>query len=233
MCWVFTETATSQSILGSVQIKTSIHSVHSGHKSFSMPMCVLIISTRFVAAVAWVTIRLCLPHILCPASERRRSFGSRRRGRFIPHWKVISRLPGSEESRVCRVSKTYPERERKWASLYTKFSTRYSNALNHIINTYISSNLAISFNILFRIINIFKCFVVPVPTSIKLPENTRPRYLEDEGLYVGKRPPMSRTNENILESRILKMEEVISPNILDSVTMSLAMNLPGILWNAF
>ncbi|XP_060934901.1 coiled-coil and C2 domain-containing protein 2A [Limanda limanda] len=47
----------------------------------------------------------------------------------------------------------------------------------------------------------------PVPTSIKLPENMRPRYLEDEGLYVGKRPPMSRTNENILESRILKMEE--------------------------
>ncbi|XP_034439530.1 coiled-coil and C2 domain-containing protein 2A-like [Hippoglossus hippoglossus] len=47
----------------------------------------------------------------------------------------------------------------------------------------------------------------PVPAFIKLPENTRPRYLEDEGLYVGKRPPMSQTNENILENRILKMEE--------------------------
>ncbi|CAB1451133.1 unnamed protein product [Pleuronectes platessa] len=47
----------------------------------------------------------------------------------------------------------------------------------------------------------------PVPTSIKLSENMRPRYLEDEGLYVGKRPPMAQTNENIMENRILKMEE--------------------------
>ncbi|XP_040896220.1 coiled-coil and C2 domain-containing protein 2A isoform X2 [Toxotes jaculatrix] len=47
----------------------------------------------------------------------------------------------------------------------------------------------------------------PVPTSIKLPENMKPRYLEDEGLYVGERPPVSLTNENILENRILKMEE--------------------------
>ncbi|XP_039985612.1 coiled-coil and C2 domain-containing protein 2A isoform X2 [Xiphias gladius] len=46
-----------------------------------------------------------------------------------------------------------------------------------------------------------------VPTSIKLPENMEPRYLEDEGLYVGERPPVSLTNENILENRILKMEE--------------------------
>ncbi|KAK2907561.1 coiled-coil and C2 domain-containing protein 2A isoform X2 [Channa argus] len=46
-----------------------------------------------------------------------------------------------------------------------------------------------------------------VPTAVKLPENMKPRYLEDEGLYVGKRPPVSLTNENILENRILKMEE--------------------------
>ncbi|XP_047443097.1 coiled-coil and C2 domain-containing protein 2A isoform X3 [Mugil cephalus] len=46
-----------------------------------------------------------------------------------------------------------------------------------------------------------------VPTSVKLPENMKPRYLEDEGLYVGERPPVSLTNENILENRILKMEE--------------------------
>ncbi|XP_027146033.1 coiled-coil and C2 domain-containing protein 2A [Larimichthys crocea] len=46
-----------------------------------------------------------------------------------------------------------------------------------------------------------------VPTSIKLPENMKPRYLEDEGLYVGERPIISLTNENILENRILKMEE--------------------------
>lgn len=44
----------------------------------------------------------------------------------------------------------------------------------------------------------------------------KPRYLEDEGLYVGERPPVSLTNENILENRILKTEEV---------TTSLAMSV--------
>ncbi|KAK7919323.1 hypothetical protein WMY93_010607 [Mugilogobius chulae] len=47
----------------------------------------------------------------------------------------------------------------------------------------------------------------PVPTSVKLPENIKPRYLEDEGLYVGERPPVSLTNENILENRLLKSNE--------------------------
>ncbi|XP_019733890.1 coiled-coil and C2 domain-containing protein 2A isoform X3 [Hippocampus comes] len=46
-----------------------------------------------------------------------------------------------------------------------------------------------------------------VPISVKLPENVRPRYLEEEGLYVGERPTVTSTNENILENRILKMEE--------------------------
>lgn len=52
-----------------------------------------------------------------------------------------------------------------------------------------------------------------VPTSIKLPENVKPRYPEDEGLYVGERPPVSRSNENMLENRVLKTEEVMTrPN---------------------
>ncbi|XP_075901549.1 coiled-coil and C2 domain-containing protein 2A isoform X3 [Nelusetta ayraudi] len=46
-----------------------------------------------------------------------------------------------------------------------------------------------------------------VPTSIKLADNVKPRYPEDEGLYVGERPPMSRANENIVENRLLKTEE--------------------------
>uniref|UniRef100_A0A3B3VB92 Coiled-coil and C2 domain containing 2A n=1 Tax=Poecilia latipinna TaxID=48699 RepID=A0A3B3VB92_9TELE len=46
-----------------------------------------------------------------------------------------------------------------------------------------------------------------VPTSVKLPENTKPRFLEEEGLYVGQRPAVSLTNENISENRILKMAE--------------------------
>ncbi|XP_074523807.1 coiled-coil and C2 domain-containing protein 2A isoform X2 [Halichoeres trimaculatus] len=54
---------------------------------------------------------------------------------------------------------------------------------------------------------LFKPSFRTVPTSVKLPVNMKPRYLEDEGLYVGERPPVSLTNENILENRILKMEE--------------------------
>ncbi|XP_043080753.1 coiled-coil and C2 domain-containing protein 2A isoform X3 [Puntigrus tetrazona] len=47
----------------------------------------------------------------------------------------------------------------------------------------------------------------PVPASGKLPENVRPRFLEEEGLYVGERPPVCLTNQNILENRILKQAE--------------------------
>ncbi|KAM9384360.1 coiled-coil and C2 domain-containing protein 2A isoform 2-T2 [Pholidichthys leucotaenia] len=54
---------------------------------------------------------------------------------------------------------------------------------------------------------LFKPSFRTVPTSVKLPENVKPRFLEDEGFYVGERPPVSVTNENILENRILKTEE--------------------------
>ncbi|KAM9445041.1 coiled-coil and C2 domain-containing protein 2A [Clarias gariepinus] len=47
----------------------------------------------------------------------------------------------------------------------------------------------------------------PVPASSKLPENVRPRYLEEEGLYVGERPYVSRTNQNIMENRIIKQNQ--------------------------
>lgn len=52
-----------------------------------------------------------------------------------------------------------------------------------------------------------------VPASSKLPENVRPRYLEEEGLYVGERPPVCLTNQNILENRILKQVEVIQETV--------------------
>ncbi|XP_002746014.3 coiled-coil and C2 domain-containing protein 2A isoform X2 [Callithrix jacchus] len=42
-----------------------------------------------------------------------------------------------------------------------------------------------------------------VPTYKKLPENVQPRFLEDEGLYTGVRPEVSRTNQNIMENRLL------------------------------
>ncbi|XP_065840222.1 coiled-coil and C2 domain-containing protein 2A-like [Oscarella lobularis] len=41
----------------------------------------------------------------------------------------------------------------------------------------------------------------------KLPEETEARHLEDEGLYVGKRPPVSWRNYNRLENRLLRQED--------------------------
>ena len=49
-----------------------------------------------------------------------------------------------------------------------------------------------------------------VPTYKKLPENVQPRYLEDEGLYIGARPEVPRTNQNIMENRLLTQEPVSS-----------------------
>ncbi|XP_075714376.1 coiled-coil and C2 domain-containing protein 2A [Rhinoderma darwinii] len=46
-----------------------------------------------------------------------------------------------------------------------------------------------------------------VPSSQKVPENRQPRYLEDEGLYIGERPKISQTNQNLLENRILQQDE--------------------------
>ncbi|XP_069868393.1 coiled-coil and C2 domain-containing protein 2A isoform X1 [Dipodomys merriami] len=45
-----------------------------------------------------------------------------------------------------------------------------------------------------------------VPTYKKLPDNVQPRYLEDEGLYIGARPEVARTNQNIMENRLLRQE---------------------------
>ena len=56
----------------------------------------------------------------------------------------------------------------------------------------------------------------------------KPRFLEDEGLYAGERPSVSLTNENILENRILKTEEVMSNNMPDYSAASPALTL---FWN--
>ncbi|XP_033266555.2 coiled-coil and C2 domain-containing protein 2A isoform X2 [Orcinus orca] len=45
-----------------------------------------------------------------------------------------------------------------------------------------------------------------VPTYKKLPENVQPRYPEDEGLYIGARLEVPRTNQNIMENRLLMQE---------------------------
>uniref|UniRef100_A0A8C6K4A6 Uncharacterized protein n=1 Tax=Melopsittacus undulatus TaxID=13146 RepID=A0A8C6K4A6_MELUD len=46
-----------------------------------------------------------------------------------------------------------------------------------------------------------------VPASEKMPRDMQPRYLEDEGLYIGERPFVSQSNQNILENRILRQEQ--------------------------
>jgi hypothetical protein len=53
-----------------------------------------------------------------------------------------------------------------------------------------------------------------VPTYKKLPENIQPRFLEDEGLYIGARPEVARTNENIMENRLLIQEPVSRDRVL-------------------
>uniref|UniRef100_A0A8C4Z5I0 C2 domain-containing protein n=1 Tax=Gadus morhua TaxID=8049 RepID=A0A8C4Z5I0_GADMO len=53
----------------------------------------------------------------------------------------------------------------------------------------------------------YRYHTVIVMEGRKLPDDAQPRYLEEEGLYVGERPPVTPSNENILENRVLKQEE--------------------------
>ncbi|XP_009694196.1 PREDICTED: coiled-coil and C2 domain-containing protein 2A-like [Cariama cristata] len=55
---------------------------------------------------------------------------------------------------------------------------------------------------------LFTPSMLAVPASEKMPRNMQPRYLEDEGLYTGERPFVSQSNQNILENRILRQEQV-------------------------
>ena len=51
----------------------------------------------------------------------------------------------------------------------------------------------------------------PVPVSDKLfVEDVEPRKLEDEGLFVGKRPPESAGNIARMEQRLLQEKEKVS-----------------------
>ncbi|XP_012579493.1 PREDICTED: coiled-coil and C2 domain-containing protein 2A [Condylura cristata] len=46
-----------------------------------------------------------------------------------------------------------------------------------------------------------------LPTYKKLPENVQPRFLEDEGLYIGVRPAVPRASQNIMENRLLEQQQ--------------------------
>ncbi|XP_072412511.1 coiled-coil and C2 domain-containing protein 2A isoform X4 [Chiloscyllium punctatum] len=54
---------------------------------------------------------------------------------------------------------------------------------------------------------LFTPSILTVATSEKIPEDMQPRFLEDEGIYVGERPKVSKSNQNILEHRLLKNKE--------------------------
>ncbi|XP_077862043.1 coiled-coil and C2 domain-containing protein 2A-like [Saccoglossus kowalevskii] len=49
----------------------------------------------------------------------------------------------------------------------------------------------------------FRPSVATVPANQKVRENQEPRYLEDEGFYVGIRPPVEKRNVNIEEQRLI------------------------------
>ena len=56
-----------------------------------------------------------------------------------------------------------------------------------------------------------------VPAIEKVEKETQPRYLEDEGFYVGTRPQTSGWNQNMMEHRLLKEAEKVSAHrILDT-----------------
>ncbi|XP_072921083.1 coiled-coil and C2 domain-containing protein 2A isoform X2 [Hemitrygon akajei] len=54
---------------------------------------------------------------------------------------------------------------------------------------------------------LFTPSILAVSTSEKVPENMQPRYPEDEGIYVGEKPKVSKPNQNIFENRLLKNED--------------------------
>ena len=63
---------------------------------------------------------------------------------------------------------------------------------------------------LFIIYIIFSFINVLVPATEKVEKEAQPRFLEDEGFYVGTRPQTSGWNQNRMEHRLLKEAESVS-----------------------
>ena len=55
--------------------------------------------------------------------------------------------------------------------------------------------------------NIFVPSSSPVNTQLKLPKDVMPRILEEEGIYVQKKPRIYKKTCNKMENRLLKLEE--------------------------
>ena len=63
---------------------------------------------------------------------------------------------------------------------------------------------------LFLIYIMFSFINVLVPATEKVEKEAQPRFLEDEGFYVGTRPHTSGWNQNRMEHRLLKEAESVS-----------------------
>nr|CAB3228105.1 coiled-coil and C2 domain-containing protein 2A [Phallusia mammillata] len=56
-------------------------------------------------------------------------------------------------------------------------------------------------------LNYFIPSMLPSDISKKVEDSARPRYLEDEGFYVGRKPEIGLQNKNILENRLLRQPD--------------------------
>ena len=56
---------------------------------------------------------------------------------------------------------------------------------------------------------IYTNFKFSVPATEKVGKESQPRFLEDEGFYVGTRPETSGWNQNRMEHRLLKEAESV------------------------
>lgn len=55
----------------------------------------------------------------------------------------------------------------------------------------------------------YHCYFVSVSAEYKTPDLGPPHYPEDEGLYVGEKPPVLWTNQVAMENRLLRREDKV------------------------
>ena len=55
-------------------------------------------------------------------------------------------------------------------------------------------------------------YKIEVTLELKLGKDVEPRYLEDEGIFVGRVPYVTRKNRNMMEHRVLSMPDQVNKN---------------------
>ena len=56
------------------------------------------------------------------------------------------------------------------------------------------------------------CSVISVPVEDKLPEGCTPRFLDQEGIFTGRKLQVSDKNQAIIENRLLRQQSRASDN---------------------